>query len=131
MDLYQELILDHYQHPRNKGDIGRENSMNVVKQTNVGCGDEFTVALQFTKASNVLEKIVWNGQGCAISTASLSVLSEFVIGKTKEEIKQLTKQNVLELLGIDEINPGREKCLTLGLRAIQKATSRKGVVSSQ
>lgn len=119
-DLYQELILDHYQHPHNQGKIDRENEQHVVKQTNVGCGDEFTVALQFTKASNVLEKIVWNGQGCAISTAAISVLSDFVMGKTKEAIQQVTKHDVLELLGLQEINPSREKCLTLGLRAVQK-----------
>lgn len=122
-DLYQEIILEYYKHPLNCGVFSDADNVVTKKETNVGCGDEFAVSLQLNEEAQTITDIKWQGQGCAISTASLSALSEFVKAKTVQEVLQLEKSDVLELLGLEEINPGREKCLLLGLRAIQKAVS--------
>lgn len=125
MDLYQEIILDHYKYPRNQGELAQHQHVLSCSESNVGCGDEFLVALSLDKAGQKIEDIKWQGQGCAISTASMSLLSEYVIGKTIEEVKIVDKNILLELLGLDEITPAREKCMMLGVRAVQRALDQK------
>lgn len=124
-DLYQELILDHYQHPHHQGNLSGPGVLSASEK-NVGCGDEFTVQLSLDETGTIIIAIKWQGQGCAISTAALSVLSDFVLDKKITQVLALQPADVLELLGLEEINPGREKCLTLGLRAIQRVISSQG-----
>jgi len=113
-DLYQELILDHASNPRNFGEL--ENSTQTVRETNASCGDmaEFYFVIQ----ENRIIDVKWRGVGCAISTASSSVVSELVKGKTIQEAKDIRKEHILKELGMQEILPTREKCLLLPLRVL-------------
>lgn len=120
-DLYQEIILEEFQHPKNKGEFTDQSSILTIKKTNVGCGDEFAVSLRLDSDSLVVTDVRWLGQGCAISTSAMSLLSEFVKGKPVEEIQSLTKEDMLELIGLTEITPTREKCLLLSLKAVKGA----------
>lgn len=119
-DLYQEIILDHYKNPHNVGSFSDDHGVHKVDESNVGCGDEFQVALKLSVDSSIIEDIRWQGQGCAISTASMSALSDEIKGKSVEDVKKISSDNLLEFLGLDEITPAREKCLMLGLKAVHK-----------
>jgi nitrogen fixation NifU-like protein len=121
MELYQEIILDHFKHPRNKGELGTSQRVLSCSESNVGCGDEIQVKIVLDELQSKIEDIKWLGQGCAISTASMSLLSEFVIGKTVEEVKLINEETMLEMLGLEEITPAREKCMMLSVRAVNRA----------
>ena len=125
MDLYQEIILDHYKNPRNKGEITSHQHVLSCSESNVGCGDELLVKITLDKSENKIEEIKWQGQGCAISVASMSLLSEFIIGKTVEEVRKVDKDTMLEMLGLDEITPAREKCMMLSVKAVNRALDSK------
>ena len=84
-DLYQETILDHYKKPRNAGRL--EQPTCSAAGDNPLCGDKISVSVK--KAGDKLEDIRWNGAGCAISTASASLMSEAVKGRSQAEIDAL------------------------------------------
>ncbi|MEQ1849908.1 MAG: iron-sulfur cluster assembly scaffold protein [Candidatus Peribacteraceae bacterium] len=116
MDLYAENILDHYRHPRNKGE---ERSPTVThKEENASCGDDLVVDLVIEdgRVSNVL----WRGQGCAISQAAISLLSEELKKKSTDEVMSIDTKAVRDLLGVP-IGIRREKCAFLGLHAVKNA----------
>ena len=85
MDLYQEVILDHNKHPRNFGQI--EHADHCARGDNPLCGDQLTLYLKMD-GDRVVE-VRFEGQGCAISTASASILTEVVQGKTLSEVEAL------------------------------------------
>jgi nitrogen fixation NifU-like protein len=118
-DLYQEIILEEFRNPQNFGKS--EDADVVLHERNASCGDEITIYLKLDSSGKNVEKLMWEGQGCAISMAAASLVSAQLIGKSGDEIQQFKKENVEELLGLDEIAYGREKCLMLGLQAVQKA----------
>ena len=120
MDLYKEYILDHYQNPRNFGKMeGADVSFSL---SNPLCGDEVEVYLKFE--GDKVSSIAWKGKGCVISQASVSMLTEELKGKKKEEILLLDKDFMLKLLKIP-LGPNRLKCALLPLEAIQKAVKGK------
>jgi len=117
IEIYKEKILEHYRKPRNFGIM--ENADLYAKDVNPGCGDEFEVYIKLDdKDNNKIKEIKFNGKGCVISTASASILSEFVKNKTIEEVEKLDREDVLKLLGID-LNPARIKCALLPLIVIK------------
>lgn len=83
--LYQEVILDHYKHPQHKG-LRREYSAQV-HHVNTSCGDEIT--LNLTVADGVIAAISWDGQGCSISQASVSILGDLLTGKTFSQAEEV------------------------------------------
>ena len=85
MDLYQEVILDHNKHPRNFGQI--EAADHCARGDNPLCGDQLTLYLRMD--GDRVAEVRFEGQGCAISTASASILTEVVLGKTLEEVEAL------------------------------------------
>jgi nitrogen fixation NifU-like protein len=116
-DLYRENILDHYKRPRN---FGRPEEFDLeFEDTNPFCGDEQHVYIALGEDGRVRE-VGFEGKGCAISTAATSMLTEELAGKTREELLQLDKQEVLDLLGI-EISATRMKCAMLGLKVVKSA----------
>ncbi|MFC1687036.1 Fe-S cluster assembly sulfur transfer protein SufU [Patescibacteria group bacterium] len=117
MDMYQENILDHYKNPRNKGKI--ENADYQHREPNPLCGDIVELFINMGDDSKVTE-IMFDGSGCAISQASVSILTEYIKGKTLDELKAIDTKKMLDLLEV-EVNPARIKCATLGLVALQKA----------
>lgn len=112
--LYREAILDHYKHPRRKGHL--ENPDIQHHDHNPLCGDEITIQLKV--ADDVVVDAAFDGRGCAISQATASMLMEEIVGKSVEELKQLDKAYILELLGI-EIGPVRLKCALLSLKVLK------------
>jgi nitrogen fixation NifU-like protein len=115
-DLYREIILDHVKNPRNFGTLKRPTHHS--KDTNASCGD--AIELQVSVKGGKITEVAWNGSGCAISSASASLLSEMLVGKTLEEAKSIDEDSILEEMGLTEILPTREKCLRLPLRALTK-----------
>jgi nitrogen fixation protein NifU and related proteins len=98
--LYRETILDHYHHPRNRGQIA--NATASVEGINPLCGDELTLYLQVE--DNKIKDIKLTAKGCSINTASGSMMSESVLGKSTEEASQMIdsfKQMMLESLSKD------------------------------
>ncbi len=113
-DLYRELILDHYQHPHNHGEI--PDADISYEDSNPLCGDRIRIDLKIR--NNVVEDVKFNGRGCAISQASASMLTDELMGKSLDEIKKLDKQFVLDLLGVP-LGPVRIKCALLPLKVIK------------
>lgn len=114
MDPYQEQILEHYKEPQNFGALAHPTCSR--KEQNTNCGDSFTFDFEISNVGEVIN-VGFTGEGCAISTASASMLSEYIKGKPLEEISSLGKDSVLELLGI-ELSPTRLKCALLALQAV-------------
>ena len=114
-DLYREVILDHYQNPRNKQLVAPADI--DYEEDNPVCGDHIHLTLQVSDGDRVTA-VGWDGQGCAISQASASMLSEEIIGKTMEELRSFSKEDLLELLGI-ELGPVRIKCALLSLKVLK------------
>ncbi|MGN6686995.1 MAG: Fe-S cluster assembly sulfur transfer protein SufU [Actinomycetales bacterium] len=142
--LYQDIILDHYKHPRRRG--LREPFDAEVHHVNPTCGDEVTLRVHLTHAGDsvVLDDVSYDGEGCSISQASTSVLAEQLTGRPVEECLE-TSQRFLELLqskgetGGDDLEslgdvlgdgvafagvsryPARVKCALLGWKALEAA----------
>lgn len=116
MSLYQEIILDHYKNPRNFGEISHPT--HEAKSFNPLCGDKITMQLVVDKKK--IKDIKFSGVGCAISTASASMITEHLMGKSVEEAKQLTPQDIQDMLQI-EVGPVRIKCALLPLEVLKKA----------
>jgi nitrogen fixation protein NifU and related proteins len=112
--MYRENILDHYKNPHNKGEI--ENPDIKFTENNPLCGDVITINLKLN--NNKVEDVKFQGNGCAISQSAASMLTDEIKGKTLEEIKNLKREDITNLLGI-EIGVVRTKCATLSLVAIK------------
>jgi nitrogen fixation NifU-like protein len=113
-DLYREQILDHYRNPRNRGTL--EPADATFEDTNPLCGDRVRMDLRLDGA--VVADIKFSGRGCAISQAAASMLTEMVKGQTIDEVKALTKDDLLDELGIP-ISPARIKCALLPLKVLK------------
>ncbi|MDQ6742141.1 MAG: SUF system NifU family Fe-S cluster assembly protein [Candidatus Dormibacteraeota bacterium] len=112
--FYREYILDHYKNPRN---FGRIEAPDIThEEYNPLCGD--VVGMDFRLRDEVIEDVMFHGRGCAISQASASLMTERLKGMTLGEARQLSKEDVLEELGID-ISPARLKCALLSLKVLK------------
>ncbi len=114
-DLYRENILDHYQNPRNYGTLDGPDIS--YEDDNPLCGDVIRIDIKLDDQDRVTE-VAFVGEGCAISQASASMLTEEILGKTLEEVKQISKDDVLDMLGI-QLGPVRIKCALLALKVLK------------
>ena len=120
MDLYREEILEHWQNPLNFGEM--HDADLIIDQINPLCGDQ--VRFFFKIKNNNVTDVSFTGNGCAISIASASILSEFIKGKSIFYLSRLTGKDVLVLIG-GSIAPARLKCAFLPLEAIKKLAPTK------
>ena len=114
-DIYREMILDHYRNPRNKGKI--EEPDVRINDSNPLCGDEISIDLKVE--NDVIKDIKFDGRGCAISQASASMLTEMVSNKPLTTIKDITKDDILENIGLTNLGPARIKCALLSLKVLK------------
>ena len=115
-DLYRDYILEHYRAPHNSGVLAAPTV--VAQGYNPLCGDRITLMLGIE--DGVVREVAFSGAGCAISTASASLLTDEIKDKTLEQVAALGPNQVLELLGI-EISPARLKCALLSLDTLSQA----------
>ena len=116
-ELYREEILEHYKRPHN---FGRLDEYDLeFEDSNPFCGDEQHIFIRLDDEGKVAE-VGFEGKGCAISTAATSMLTDELEGMSRQELLQLPKEFVLDLLGID-ISATRMKCALLGLKATKSA----------
>ena len=114
MNIYQDIILDHYHHPHNQGRLNKAQSIQV---SNPLCGDKIEITINFVK--NEVKEIKFNSVGCVISTASASMLTDYAKNRSKQELKKLDLKFIIKMLGID-LGMNRIKCAVLPLEALHK-----------
>ena len=135
--LYQEMILDHYRRPRNKGEI--ENPDETIVMKNPLCGDEITIQLKYD--GDEVSDVGFVGRGCSISQASASMMTQLVKGKKVDEIESLRGQFRNMVMGGDNVDekslgslralsgvakfPARVKCALLAWNALEEAISKR------
>ena len=113
-DLYRENILEHYKHPRNKGTL--EHPDITYEDANPLCGDK--IRMDINVRDGKIADVRFSGVGCSISQAAASMLCEAIEGKPVDEVKQLGRDDMLEMLGI-ELGPVRLKCGLLALKTLK------------
>lgn len=134
--LYQEVILDHYKRPHHKGLVAGDIQVHHI---NPSCGDEITLSLKMD--GNKVSNITWDGMGCSISQASVSIMSDLLLNKSKDEASTIldTFVEMMQSKGKDEGNeeiledgvalagvskyPARIKCALLGWMAYKDAVT--------
>ena len=114
-DMYREVILDHYKNPRFRGELDPADIS--YQDDNPLCGDMIRIDLRVDENDQIVE-CAFSGQGCAISQASASMLMEDIQGKSLEEIKEYSRDDILDMLGI-ELGPVRLKCAMLSLKVLK------------
>ena len=114
--IYQDIILDHYRYPRNFGKL--EQPSCSVDVNNPLCGDK--LRMEITEQKGKIKEITFSGEGCAISMASASMLTEYAKGKSKDELKKMNKDFILKELLKIELTPNRIKCALLSWEALVK-----------
>ena len=120
MAPYEEVILEHWRNPRNKGSL--ENPDIDVVEANPLCGD--VVRLQLSVKEGRVKDVRFEGQGCAISQAAASLLTEMIKGKTVSELEEMKDEELLSALG--GVIKTRLSCALLPLRALRKGLSERG-----
>ncbi|MFB6121707.1 MAG: iron-sulfur cluster assembly scaffold protein [Halobacteriaceae archaeon] len=115
-DMYRQQILDHYKNPRNYGELEDPTYTHVGHNTS--CGDELTFYVTLADDEETIETAAFTGDGCAISQASASLLSQELPGMTLDEVEEMDREDVLDILGI-EVTPMRIKCAVLAEKVVQ------------
>ncbi len=113
----QDIILDHYHHPRQRKRL--QEATHSSKTENLSCGDSLT--MDITIRNGIIENIGWVGNGCALSQASASILSEKVLRISAEDALKISGSDITELLGIEALSPARAKCAFLSLETLHRA----------
>ncbi len=114
-DMYREIIIERYKDPHYRGTLDPHDY--TFEDENPLCGDQIRVDVRVDDAG-IITEAAFSGHGCAISQASADLLIESILGKNVEEVKQMTKQDILDLLGI-ELGPVRLKCALLSLKVVK------------
>jgi nitrogen fixation NifU-like protein len=115
-DFYREEILEHYTHPHNYGVLDDPDITHT--ENNPLCGDRIRFDIDLEEDGETVKDVRFSAVGCAISKAAASMLTDLLIGQSLDEIKNLTKDEVLDELGID-LGPVRLKCALLPLKVVK------------
>jgi len=121
LNIYQEEMMEHYKNPHNRGTLTAPDLS--AHEKNPFCGDEIT--LQLKVADGKIVEAMFSGEACAVSVSSSSKVTDFLKGKSLEEARELSKDDVLAMLGV-ELTTSRVKCATLVLEALQSALKEYG-----
>lgn len=113
--IYREQIIDLYENPLNYGALDPADF--VYEEDNPLCGDVIQIAVRLDENQRVAD-VKWEGQGCAISQASASLLTEEIKGMSLDEVKAFSKEELLDLLGI-QLSMTRVKCALLSLKVLK------------
>ncbi len=116
-DIYHEMIIDYSRNPINYGKI--EDHDVTFHDSNPLCGDSIDIDMKFD--DNKVSDIKFHGKGCAICMACSSVLTEIVKGKEIEEVRNISKHDVLSELGLEHLQAVRIKCALLSLKVLKSA----------
>lgn len=114
-DLYRELIIDRYKNPHYRGELDPNDV--TFEDDNPLCGDHIRIDIRVDE-NDVVKEARFSGKGCAISQASADLLVEMIHGKTLDEVRAMTKEELLDMLGI-ELGPVRLKCALLSLKVVK------------
>lgn len=115
-EFYLEQLMENYKNPRNYGEL--DNYTFFKRYKNPSCGDTFQIYVKLNEKEEI-EDVKFNGEGCAISTASMSYLTQKIKGMNFEEAKQLTDKDIYEMIGV-KVSPARVNCALLSLRAFKE-----------
>ncbi|CAI48561.1 iron-sulfur cluster assembly protein [Natronomonas pharaonis DSM 2160] len=115
-DMYRQQILDHYKNPRNYGELEDADIEHVGE--NPMCGDTIKMFLQLADDGDTIERVSFIGDGCAISQASASMLSEELRGESLEAVREMDRDDIIDMLGVD-LSPMRIKCAVLAEKVAQ------------
>ena len=115
-DMYRQQILDHYKNPRNYGEL--ENATFTHVGENPMCGDEITMDVVLDDDEETIEQVAFRGDGCAISQASASMLTQQLQGMSVDDRAAMDRDDVVDMLGVD-ISPMRIKCAVLAEKVAQ------------
>lgn len=118
-DIYRETLIAEARNPQNYGKLSGADLQNSA--VNPSCGDSISVSLRLDPKKEKIIEIGWEGSGCVVSMASMSFLSAKVKELSLNQIKKLEVADLKEMLGVEKITPSREKCMMMGLMAIQRA----------
>ncbi|RMG96984.1 MAG: iron-sulfur cluster assembly scaffold protein [Chloroflexi bacterium] len=113
--IYREQIIDLYEHPLNYGKL--EPADFSYEEDNPLCGDVVRIDVRLDENNRVAE-VAWSGDGCAISQASASLLTEEIKGMTLDEVRAFPKERLLELIGVP-LSMARVKCALLSLKVLK------------
>ena len=114
-DLYREIIIEHYNNPSHRGSLDPHTIK--FEDNNPLCGDHIEITLVTDETGKILDA-KFDGHGCSISQATADILLDDVIGKNVEDVKTLTKEDIIDLIGI-EPGPVRLKCALLSLKVLK------------
>ncbi|MFH0952497.1 MAG: iron-sulfur cluster assembly scaffold protein [Patescibacteria group bacterium] len=115
--MYSKKVIEHAKYPLNQGKL--DDADLVQPGANPLCGDALTIYLKMK--DNKVEKVMYESEGCAISQAAASVISDELVGKSADEIKKISTEGMLKLLEIDKLSPSRIKCAVLALETVKVA----------
>ena len=115
-DMYRQQILDHYKNPRNHGELPDPDFTHVGE--NPSCGDTIKVDIELADDDETIERVAFKGDGCAISQAAASLLTEKLPGMSIEELQEMDTDDIVDMLGV-EISPMRIKCAVLARQVAQ------------
>ncbi len=117
-NLYRDFILEHYRNPHNKGVLDPHDLH--FADSNPTCGDEMSMTLRLDPAAAAIADVAFDGQGCAISQASASILTDGLRGQSLDQVKGMNPKDLLDELGVP-IGPARLKCALLAYKVLQGA----------
>ena len=126
-DLYREVIIEHYKNPSYRGHLD-PNDFSFA-DSNPLCGDHIQIDLRVDENRKVVDAR-FDGHGCAISQASADLLLESIIGRSIDDVKNMGKQDILDMLGID-LGPVRLKCALLSLKVLKAGVYGLGEASDE
>jgi nitrogen fixation NifU-like protein len=121
MDIYKQNIIDHYKNPRNKGKL--DDADIIAYEVNTLCGDALKFYFKLDSKGQI-QKLSFEGEGCALSQATASMLTEELVGMHIDQVKKLDYDFIKKLIGID-VNPTRRKCVMLSVECFRKIQNKQ------